>query len=79
MLNYDKSVRQSLNIKHSFASNDLQNSASIKKYLKKSEEFNKFNAQKIFKIENGIEESLLKNYIHKIPKDNSTNRFPVES
>jgi hypothetical protein len=78
-LHLDKSLRQSLNPKHSFVSNDLQNSASIKKYLKKGDEFNKFNAQKIFKIENGLEENALKNYLYKIPKDLSINRFPQES
>ena len=77
-LHLDKSQRQGLNPKHSFVSNDLQNSASIKKYLKKGDEFNKFNAQKIFKIDNGLEENALKNYLYKIPKDYSINRFPQD-
>ena len=51
-MHYDKSIHQTLNVKNSFASNDAQNTLSIKRYLKKGEEFNKINAKKIYRINN---------------------------
>ncbi len=51
ILHHDKTNHHTLNVKHSFVSNDQQNNLSIKKYLKKGEDFNKLNAKKLFKIQ----------------------------